>query len=58
MGEKPQGSIKERLSVLRARQRREELRRRAIMIGLSLTGAGMLAARGAAETRTIPKSGR
>ncbi|MEV6157085.1 DUF3105 domain-containing protein [Nonomuraea sp. NPDC052129] len=44
MGEKPQGSIKERLSVLRARQRREELRRRAIMIGLSLAGAGGLAA--------------
>ncbi|MFG6194335.1 DUF3105 domain-containing protein [Nonomuraea sp. JJY05] len=46
MGDKPQGTIKERLSALQAQQRRQELRRRVVTIGVSVAGVGALAAAG------------
>ncbi|MGW4792412.1 DUF3105 domain-containing protein [Nonomuraea sp. NPDC004297] len=45
MDEQPRGTVQERLSALRERQRRAESRRRLLVIGLSLlTGAGLIAA--------------
>ncbi|MFG1697132.1 DUF3105 domain-containing protein [Nonomuraea sp. NPDC049309] len=42
MSEKPQGSVKERLSALKARQRRAELRRQIVVMGAVVGAAGTL----------------